>query len=441
MSPAAAEPASPRSGLGFAGVVARARVLVAAVVAVDAACFARPLPQPAARSVSRIAARGIAHLIPGLFHAPLRRAYDVDAERLLNAWRAQVRRARVHVPFMSRRHHGVISLTLSRGAAIRTAAIVVLLVVPAVIAGTAPNALRALGRGFSGLAGADPRLLGLAAAAFVAAALASASAWYSALSACGFQAERTSLTARYAVGSLVSSFTPAPTGGAVRIALVSRLLPADGSPLTVAGGCGAIAIVRGFLNAVLFLVAAAVASRGLAVPGLILLVSAGTATWLFARLRMGGRFAQLAQVATALARCPRSALIVIGWVAIGIAGRVAAVALTAAAVGVESPLPAAMIAVPALAVATLVPLLPGNLGITSAAVTLVLRERQVPLAPALSTGIAVHAVETLAGIAFGAGGLIVLAGPGLRRRLAYSAALPAAVLLAAAVGLWAGDLT
>lgn len=282
--------------------------------------------------------------------------------------------------------------------------------------------------------------MGLAAIAFTAAALASASAWHGALASCGVRTGRAAVAARYAVGSLVSAVTPAPTGAALRIGLVSRLLPPGRGPLTVVGAVGIVALVRGVLNAGLFLAATASASPVLALPGLVLLLGAAACALLVVRRSAGGRLAELADAAAGLARSPQDTSIVAGWVALALGARVVAVALVAAALGVGSPLTAAMFVVPALALAAQVPLLPGNIGISSAAVTLVLRGRHVALAPALSAGIAVHAVETLASLAFGAAGLLALARPQLRRRVAFAAAVPAALVLAAFLGFWAGDL-
>src|SRR5262249_17095735 len=87
---------------------------------------------------------------------------------------------------------------------------------------------------------------------------------------------------------------------------------------------------------------------------------------------------------------------------------------------------AALIILPTLDLAGLIPL-SGNVGITSGAVTMALRSHGVGLEHALATGLAFHAVETVAGVACGIGGVLllgtrprvlVLAAPGLARSAA-----------------------
>src|SRR4051812_24957653 len=61
----------------------------------------------------------------------------------------------------------------------------------------------------SNLAGADPRLLGIAAAALVCSFFASVSAWRTALNACGAQITLPQAAARIGIGSLVNALAPA----------------------------------------------------------------------------------------------------------------------------------------------------------------------------------------------------------------------------------------
>ena len=80
-----------------------------------------------------------------------------------------------------------------------------------------------------------------------------------------------------------------------------------------------------------------------------------------------------------------------------------------------------MLVVPALEMAAFLPLTPGNIGVSSAAVAFALRTQGVDGDVALSVGIAFNAVETLTSLAFGAGsGLYLASGTSLiRRRLEY----------------------
>src|SRR5207247_11217617 len=95
--------------------------------------------------------------------------------------------------------------------------------------------------GVGGLGGADRRLLALAGVAFLATACAAARAWHAALRACDVDASPGAVTARYAIGSLVASFTPAAGGEATRVALIGRPAPDNGGAFAAAGVCALVA--------------------------------------------------------------------------------------------------------------------------------------------------------------------------------------------------------
>jgi hypothetical protein len=125
---------------------------------------------------------------------------------------------------------------------------------------------------------------------------------------------------------------------------------------------------------------------------------------------------------------------------VGMAGMIGAAACVGAALGIPHPLTAALVIVPAIELARKLPLTPGNVGLTSAAVAVALHGQGVPMSAAVATGIALHAVETVVGVTFGAVGALSLTprleavprlSPRLRRALAVTAP---AVLLAAAAG-------
>ena len=63
-----------------------------------------------------------------------------------------------------------------------------------------------------------------------------------------------------------------------------------------------------------------------------------------------------------LGRCPRAAARIVGWVGLAMALRIAAAAGIAAAFGIDRPLAAALLIIPALDLAGLLPLTPGNVG-------------------------------------------------------------------------------
>ena len=83
--------------------------------------------------------------------------------------------------------------------------------------------------------------------------------------------------------------------------------------------------------------------------------------------------------------------------------RLAAATAIAAAFGVDHPLIAALLIIPALDLAGILPLTPGNVGVASAAVAFALNAQGVGSDVALSAGIAFGAVETLTTLALGCG--------------------------------------
>ena len=91
--------------------------------------------------------------------------------------------------------------------------------------------------------------------------------------------------------------------------------------------------------------------------------------------------------------------------------KVAAAAAVGLAFGIDNPLKAALIIVPAVELAAILPLTPGNVGLASAAVALALGSQGVDSQTALSAGIAFGGVELLTGMAIGAAGALALAGP------------------------------
>ena len=243
-----------------------------------------------------------------------------------------------------------------------------------------------------GLEEANPAWLWLAALAFLGALVCSASAWRAAT---GLE-DRADAIARYGVGSLVNSLVPAHAGDAVRVALFARA--AQDKRLLTAGK----AVVG-------------VGAARLLITGVLLLA-------------MLFPWALLALLAVPLlGRVAR-------WVAAATAARLLAAAAIAAALGLPSPLLAALLILPAIDIAGLLPLTPGNIGLKSGAIALALEAHGVDGTTALSTGIALHAVETVVGVAFGSASVLYLAQVPVPRW----AVAGATALLAAAVGVSVG---
>lgn len=324
------------------------------------------------------------------------------------------------------------------------AACAAVLAVLAVVA-TTPQLLGSqVSEAFEGVAAAHAGWLWWAGAAFAAALVSAACAWRAALVLCGARLSRIDACARYGVGSLVNSVTPARVGDLVRIALFSRALPGGDRLWTTGGACAAVGAARALALALLLVSASLVG----ALPAWPLALAAGAVglaagVSIFARrIRLNGRVAHVLDAFRELGRRPAASLPLVGWILIATAARVGAAAASAAALGVEKPLHAALLIVPALDIAGLFPLTPGNVGLTSGAVAIALQGVGVDLPTALAVGIALHAVETVAGVGFGLAGLLWLGSGALEGRrvvvlrvagavgvLALLAALGATVLI------------
>jgi uncharacterized membrane protein YbhN (UPF0104 family) len=289
-------------------------------------------------------------------------------------------------------------------------------------------------RAFAGLAKARPEWLWLAAVAFVTALLANAWAWRSTIHACGGEIGRVAAAACYGVGSLVNTAAPARIGDAARIALFTRAFDGPDRVWTTGGVSVAIGAARALCLGVLVVCAALIGALPWW-PVAVIAALVGTAVVVAFVVRgrtARRRVAHLLDALRALGRSPRRAVAIVAWVALATGARVAAAAAIATALGVSRPVVAAVIIVPALDLASVIPLTPGNLGIASGTVAVALRSEGVDLTRALTTGIALHALESIVSIVFGAGGALVLArfsSPRARQRTMLAAGTGAAVAL------------
>jgi uncharacterized membrane protein YbhN (UPF0104 family) len=278
----------------------------------------------------------------------------------------------------------------------------------------------------------------VAALAFGGSLVTSACAWQSALARCGGTTTRADASARYCTGSIVNALAPARIGTAVRFALMSRVLHNDGRLWTVGGIAGSLSAVR----AVWLAVVLALASAGGVLPrwpiAVLLLgaLVAAVVAWRARDSRPGSKFGHALDVFRVLGQCPRAAARIAGWVGAAMACRVAAATAIAAAFGVDRPLAAAVLIIPALDLAGILPLTPGNVGVASAAVAFALGAHGVGTDVAVSAGIALGAVETMTTLAAGSASLLYFLGRGVdgRRWQAATVAVTGSFVLGAAFG-------
>jgi uncharacterized membrane protein YbhN (UPF0104 family) len=292
--------------------------------------------------------------------------------------------------------------------------------------------------GIAGLSEASAGWLWLAAAAFAGSLVTSACGWQSALARCGGTTTRADASARYCTGSIVNALAPARIGTAVRFALMARVLHNEGRVWTVGGIAASLSAVRALWLALVLALASmsGVLPRWPIAALLLGAAAAAVVAWRSRDSRPGTELGHALDVFRVLGRCPRAAARIAGWVGAAMALRIAAATAIAAAFGVDRPLAAAVLIIPALDLAGILPLTPGNVGVASAAVAFALTAHGVGPDVAVSAGIALGAVETMTTLACGSASLLYFAGRGVdgRRWQAATAAATGCVVLAAAFG-------
>jgi glycosyltransferase 2 family protein len=266
-------------------------------------------------------------------------------------------------------------------------------------------------RALAGLSSARPIWLWLAGICFLGTLVGTAGAWRSAIGLVGGRIGWLDACARYGIGSLINSFAPARLGDVARLALFSRVLDKDERLWRAGGSFVVIGAARAFVLALL-IVAGSIAGALPLWPVLVLVGLTGVAALaaMMTRNRTARtHVAHLLDAFRAIGREPKRGLCLAAWIAFATLGRLGAAASVAAALGIPSPLIAALIIVPALDLSGAMPLTPGNVGLTSGAIAMALHAQGVGLTTALTTGIAFHAVETVAGIVFGLASVLFLA--------------------------------
>ena len=312
-------------------------------------------------------------------------------------------------------------------AAISLAVLAALCVSPSLLGDRVSEAVR-------GLDSADPGLLWVAGIAFAGSGLCAALAWRGALRASGSPLSVFDASSRYAVGCGVNAIAPAHVGSALRVALFGRVT--EGGCWTVSGAAAAVGVTRIVWLGVLI----AIGSAGGVLPlwplfAIAAIVAGAAGVGITSRhVSLPRRLENLLAAFRSLASSPRDLAIVAGWALVGAAAKVAAATAVVAAMGIDNPVRAALVLVPAVELAAVLPITPGNIGLASAAVALALGSQGVESKTALSAGIAFGAVELLTGMAIGAAGALALAGPSARPFLRVATAAAAAGVVAVAFG-------
>ncbi len=316
------------------------------------------------------------------------------------------------------------------------------LIAPALLAAVllalraAPDVAATLRQALESAEQARPLWLVAAAAGFTGGLVASAGAWRSAIRACGGRTGIVDACARYGVGSLVNSLTPARIGDAVRVGAYSRLLPGE-HPFWAAGGAwAAISVAQLGWFALVASAAALVAGQSplpAAALGAAMAVSALLMATLGRRVALR-RLAELLAVVRSMRAQPALARTLLAWTGAATLLRLGAAVSVALAFALPSPLVAALLTAAVIGIVSGFPLTPGNVGVTSGAIALALHGEGVALPTAIAAGVAYHAVETAVGLSFGGASALLLGSmtaPALSRRLVLSGCAAAACLVVA----------
>jgi uncharacterized membrane protein YbhN (UPF0104 family) len=292
-----------------------------------------------------------------------------------------------------------------------------------------------VGAAFGRLDDARPEWLWLSALLVVVTFVTWGQAWRCVIRSCGGELGRTDAAARYAIGSAVNTLAPARLGDVVRIALFSRKLEHAERTWTGAGAYTTIGAARALWIAFLLLGAFAWGALPLWPVAVcaVSVVFAVTAAAVARRRCPHSRLAHFFDAYRELGRQPREALPLLGWTALSTAARVGVVAAIVSSLGVHHSLGAALLIIPALDVASLLPLTPGNVGLASGAVVVALHGSGTGTMMAVTISLGLHAVEGAAAVVCGGVGALALVG---RRRIAV--ALAAAAFAASIGALVAG---
>jgi uncharacterized membrane protein YbhN (UPF0104 family) len=297
---------------------------------------------------------------------------------------------------------------------------------------------------FDAISGASPTWLWLGGIGFAVAFVCTVAAWRAAFAAAGGRIAPGQCAARLGVGSLVNSFAPAKLGDAVKVALCARAIEGPGRLWTAGGVYAALAAARSLGLAALVVVASTVGALPwwpvLALCGLVALLALGAQ--LSQRLRSHKRVAQLLGGFAALEHSPRAAVAVMSWTLGMVAARLCATAAVAAGLGIPHPVVAALLILPALDLASALPLTPGSIGIGSGAVAVALASRGIGMSQALAVGIAIQALETIVSVAVGTLGGLYLIRPNetVRLWMVRAATVGMSVGIAAFLGVTVFDL-
>jgi uncharacterized membrane protein YbhN (UPF0104 family) len=301
-------------------------------------------------------------------------------------------------------------MTISRPALILSAVTLAALAAVAAM----PQLLRArVASALDAISGASPTWLWLGGAGFALAFVCTVAAWRAAFAAVGGRICPLQAGARLGVGCMVNSFAPAKLGDAVKVALCARAIDGPGRMWTAGGVYAALAAARTLALAALVVVASVVGALPwwpvLVLCGMVAALAAG-AHW-SQRLRSHKHVAQILDGFAALEHSPRAAAAVMSWTLGMVAARVCATAAIAVALGIPHPFLAALLILPALDLASALPLTPGSIGIGSGAVAVALASRGIGMGQALAVGIAIQAIETLVSLTAGTLGGLYLVRP------------------------------
>jgi uncharacterized membrane protein YbhN (UPF0104 family) len=301
-------------------------------------------------------------------------------------------------------------------------ALLLSVVVVAVLAAAAvsPRLLQTrVSAGLTALGGASPHWLGLAGIAFVTAFACTVGAWRAALAAAGGRICTRQAASRLGVGALVNAVAPAKLGDALKIALCARAIDNPERLWTTGGVYAALAGARALALAALLVAASATGALPLwpvfALCGAVAVFAAVPA--FSSRWRRHLRLTRLLDGLAALEHSPRALGAVLGWTFAMAASRLAGTAAVTMALGLPHPLLAALVVMPVLDFAGIVPITPGGLGIGTGAVAMALASRGIGGPQALGVGIAMQAVETLVSLIIGGLGTLYLLGPRLQTQL------------------------
>jgi len=242
---------------------------------------------------------------------------------------------------------------------------------------------------------------------------ATAGAWRSVFASRGVRLGVGEAWGCYGIGSVANTFLPGRAGDALRIELFSRRLRAHRRRWLACGVSVSVVLAQSVVFGCVLGVGAALGALPIWTIAPLLVLPA--VTWGLGRFALRARRSdRVACLAAAATLTPLAWVRLLGWVAASALARLLVVVAVFDSLSIPHPAAYVFAALSGLAVGTSLTPAPGGAGLAAATMSVALVHAGVSGPAAVAASVSFHAVETAAGLLFGASGWLLLRVTGLR---------------------------